>query len=337
MLDTLRRPLTSLRVSVTDRCNMRCGYCMPEADYVWLPRASILTFEETERLVRIFAGLGVTKLRLTGGEPLLRHDLPALVARLVRVAGLEDVALTTNGLLLRRDALALRRAGLARVTVSLDTLDPVRAREYARVDRHADILDGVMAAREAGLEVKLNAVVIRGFNDDELDALLDHARSVGAELRFVEYMDVGGATGWSMDAVVSRADILRHFRETRGTVESLPGRGAAPAERFRLPDGTTFGIIASTTEPFCRDCDRARLTADGHWLTCLYAAGGLDLRDPLRTGADDDTIAAMIAAAWTARADRGAEERRALPDRTPLYQLDALRSDPHREMHTRGG
>lgn len=337
MLDTLRRPLTSLRLSVTDRCNMRCGYCMPEAEYAWLPRSSILTFEEMERLVRIFAGLGVTRLRLTGGEPLLRHDLPALVARLAAIPGLDDIALTTNGLLLRRDAAALRRAGLRRVTVSLDTLDPVRAREFARVDRHGDILDGVAAAREAGFEVKLNTVVIRGYNDDELEELLDYARSVGAELRFVEYMDVGGATGWSMDAVVSRSEILRRLREAHGVVAALPGRGTAPAERFRLADGTTFGIIASTTEPFCRDCDRARLTADGHWLTCLYAVGGVDLRDLLRTGAGDADIAARITSTWTARADRGAEERQALPDRSPLYPLEALRSDPHREMHTRGG
>jgi cyclic pyranopterin phosphate synthase len=310
---------------------------MPEAEYAWLPRASILTFEELESLARIFAGLGVRKLRLTGGEPLLRHDLASLVTRLAGLPGIDEIALTTNGLLLRRDADALRRAGLRRVTVSLDTLDPVRAREFARVDRHSDILDGIAAAREAGFQVKLNAVVIRGYNDDELDRLLDYARAAGAELRFVEYMDVGGATDWSMDAVVSRTEMLQRLQSSRGVIEALPGRGAAPAERFQLADGTVFGIIASTTEPFCRDCDRARLTADGHWLTCLYAAEGLDLREPLRTGASDSAIAALITAAWTGRTDRGAEERRALPDRSALYQLDALRSDPRREMHTRGG
>lgn len=310
---------------------------MPEADYAWLPRTSILTFEEMERLVRIHVDLGVTRLRVTGGEPLLRHDLAGLIARLARIPGLGDIALTTNGLLLRRDAAALRRAGLQRLTVSLDTLDPGRARAFARVDRHADILDGIAAARQAGFEVKLNAVIIRGYNDDELDGLLDYARSVGAELRFVEYMDVGGATGWSMGAVVSRAEMLQRLGRTRGTVEPVEGRGAAPAERFRLADGTTFGIIASTTEPFCRDCDRARLTADGHWFTCLYAGQGLDLREPLRAGASDAEIAGLVQGTWTMRADRGAEERVVLAGRSPLVPVEALRSDPLREMHTRGG
>lgn len=337
MLDTLQRPLRSLRLSVTDRCNMRCGYCMPEATYTWLPRSSILTYEEMERLVRVHAALGVTRIRLTGGEPLLRHDLATLVARLARVEGLADIALTTNGLLLRRDAAALREAGLDRVTVSLDTLDPARAQAFARVDRHGDILDGIAAAREAGFEVKLNTVVIRGFNDDELASLVLYARKVGAEVRFIEYMDVGGATGWSREAVVSRAEILARLQDAQGAVEPLPGRGAAPAERFRLPDGTVFGIVASTTAPFCRDCDRARLTADGHWFSCLYAAEGLDLREPLRTGAADADIASLLAAAWTRRADRGAEERVALQGRSALVPREALRANPLREMHTRGG
>jgi cyclic pyranopterin phosphate synthase len=283
------------------------------------------------------AGLGVSRLRLTGGEPLLRHDLPSLVARLAAVPGIADMALTTNGLLLRQAAGELKRAGLGRVTVSLDTLVPERARAFARVDGHAGILDGIEAAREAGFLVKLNAVVIRGFNDDELDALLGHARRVGAELRFVEYMDVGGATEWRPEAVVSRAEILERLRRVHGAVEALGGRGAAPAERFRLPDGTMFGIIASTTEPFCRDCDRARLTADGHWLTCLYAREGLDLRAPLRAGADDAAIARLIREGWRARSDRGAEQRLELEERMPLYPLEALRADPRREMHTRGG
>ena len=311
---------------------------MPEDEYAWLPRSSILTFEEMERLVRVFAGLGVTKVRLTGGEPLLRHDVASLVRRISAVPGIGDLAMTTNGLLLRRHAESLKAAGLGRLTISLDTLRPERALEFARTDRHADILDGIRAARDAGFTgTKLNSVVIRGYNDDEIDALLEFARREGVEVRFIEYMDVGGATRWSMAQVVTRDEILDRVARTQGTVEALPSAGAAPADRFRLADGTTFGIIASTTAPFCRDCDRSRITADGTWLLCLYAGDGLDLREALRGGADDGTIRSMIEAGWRARTDRGAEQRLAMPNREVLYQLDALRRDPHREMHTRGG
>ena len=311
---------------------------MPEENYVWLPRASLLSFEEIERLARIFAGLGTSKVRLTGGEPLLRHDLPALVGRLRGVERIDEIALTTNGLLLRRHAEALRAAGLDRITVSLDTLRPDRALTFARTDRHADILDGVRAAREAGFTgTKLNAVVIRGFNDDELMDLLEFGRREHAEVRFIEYMDVGGATRWSYDDVVARREMLERIGAHFGGVKAIPSAGPAPAERFRLPDGTVFGIIASTTEPFCRSCDRSRVTADGTWFRCLYAADGTDLREPLRDGASDAEIAAMIRRTWSARADRGAEARLAAPDRSVLYQLESLRADPRREMHTRGG
>jgi cyclic pyranopterin phosphate synthase len=313
---------------------------MPEADYVWLPRSSILTFEEVERLVRIFAGLGVGKVRLTGGEPLLRHDLPRLVGKLAALPQLRDLALTTNGMLLPRQAPALRAAGLRRLTISLDTLRPERLLEFARTDRLADILAGIDAAGAAGFErIKVNTVVIRGFNDDELADLLAFGRAHGLEVRFIEYMDVGGATRWSMDQVVSRNEMLTVIERGFGPVEAVP-RGddpAAPAERFRLPDGTAFGIIASTTAPFCRDCDRSRLTADGTWYLCLYAPEGIDLRDPLRSGAPDAEIAALIQDRWSARTDRGAEVRAALNQRGALYQLDGLRADPRREMHTRGG
>jgi cyclic pyranopterin phosphate synthase len=335
--DVFGRPLRSLRVSVTDRCNMRCRYCMPEQDYVWLPRSSILSFEEIDRLTGIFAGLGVTKLRLTGGEPLLRHDLPTLVEMLHRRPELEDLALTTNGILLARHAAALRNAGLDRVTVSLDTLRPERMREFARSARHAEVLEGIAAARSAGLGLKLNTVVIRGYNDDELLDLVQFSQAAGAELRFIEYMDVGGATGWSMDQVVSQAEILGRLEQQYGAIEPVERPDAAPAERYRLPDGTTFGVIASTTAPFCRSCNRARLTADGTWLLCLYSESGLDLRDALRLGASDEEIAGRIRAAWSVRADRGAELRATTSNRGVLYQLDSLRADPHREMHTRGG
>ncbi|PYP60798.1 MAG: GTP 3',8-cyclase MoaA [Gemmatimonadetes bacterium] len=336
--DAFDRPLASLRLSVTDRCNLRCRYCMPEDEYVWLPRASILTFEELDRLVRVFSRLGVRKVRLTGGEPLLRHDLPALVRLVARIPQIEDLAMTTNGLLLAQQAAALRAAGLQRVTVSLDTLRPERMLAFAKSARHGDVLAGIRAARDAGFEqVKLNSVVIRGFNDDELGELLEFGRTEGAELRFIEYMDVGGATHWSLDQVVSQRDMLATLTRRYGPIAPVAGDGRAPAERFRLPDGTTFGIIASVTAPFCRTCDRSRVTADGTWFLCLYAGQGVDLRAPLRGGVGDEELAALIRATWQGRTDRGAEERLGVVDRGALYRIESLRADPHREMHTRGG
>ena len=338
-LDLLGRPLGSLRVSVTDRCNMRCSYCMPEAEYVWLPRDQILTFEEIARLVGVFAGLGATKVRLTGGEPLLRHDLPSLVRMIAGEPRVRDLALTTNGVLLAKHAAALRAAGLRRVTVSLDTLRPDRMERFARSAHHADVLAGIGAAQAVGFaRVKINSVVLRGFNDDELADLIEFARARDAEVRFIEYMDVGGATQWSLDRVVSQREILDRLGHRYGAITPITGDDPrAPAERFALPDGATFGIIASTTAPFCRACDRSRLTADGQWLLCLYAERGLDLRAPLRQGASDDELSALLRDTWQGRADRGAEERLALAERQPLYQVNGLRADPHREMHTRGG
>ena len=336
--DALGRPLRNLRISVTDRCNMRCRYCMPEEEYVWLPRASILSFEEIDRLAGIFAGLGVHKIRLTGGEPLLRHDLAALVRLLARHDGIDDLALTTNGILLAREAGPLREAGLRRVTVSLDTLRPERMQAFARSARHGDVLTGIGAAAASGFDtVKLNAVVIRDYNDDEVPELLEFARGRGLEIRFIEYMDVGGATQWDLERVVSQREILDTIARRYGPVTPLRDDDWAPAERFRLPDGTTFGVIASTTAPFCRTCDRSRLTADGTFLLCLYGERGLDLRELLRTGASDEAIAERIRETWISRTDRGAEERAGLADRGVLHQLDSLRADPRREMHTRGG
>jgi cyclic pyranopterin phosphate synthase len=336
--DLLGRPLKSLRISVTDRCNMRCRYCMPEHDYVWLPRESILSFEEIDRLVGIFTGLGVEKVRLTGGEPLLRHDLPKLVSLLRRHRKLRDIALTTNGILLARHADELHQAGLGRVTVSLDTLRPERMQEFARSSRHADVLDGIAAAGRAGFApIKLNVVVIRGYNDDELGDLIELGRVKNAEVRFIEYMDVGGATEWSTEQVVSQREILGMLERRYGSIEPIDQPAWAPAERFRLPDGTVFGVIASTTAPFCRTCDRSRLTADGTWLLCLYGETGLDLREVLRIGWSDAAIAARIRETWGERIDRGAELRVESPHRGALYQLESLRADPHREMHTRGG
>lgn len=336
--DVFGRPLRNLRVSVTDRCNLRCRYCMPEAEYVWLPRQSILSFEEIDRVVGIFTGLGVAKVRLTGGEPLLRHDLATLVGLLARRQGIRDLALTTNGILLGREAGRLRAAGLRRVTVSLDTLRPERMAEFARSQRHADVLAGIDAALAAGFaSIKVNSVVIRGYNEDEIVPLLEFARGRGIEARFIEYMDVGGATGWSFDQVVSQREMLEAIGRHYGEVRSLDDRGWAPAERFALPDGTPFGVIASTTAPFCRTCDRGRLTADGTFLLCLYGERGLDLRELLRSGATDREIAARVAEVWRDRADRGAEQRAGLAERGVLHRIESLRADPRREMHTRGG
>ena len=336
--DLLGRPLRNLRISVTDRCNLRCRYCMPEEHYVWLPRESILTFEEIDRVAGIFGGLGVSKIRLTGGEPLLRHDLTTLVSLLSRRQAIGDLALTTNGVLLAREAEKLRRAGLRRVTVSLDTLRPERMHEFARSGRHADVIAGIDAARDAGFaSVKLNTVVIRGYNDDEVVELFEFARARGIEPRFIEYMDVGGATDWSMGQVFSQREILELISDRYGPVAALREESWAPAERFALTDGTVFGVIASTTAPFCRTCDRGRLTADGTFLLCLYGEEGLDLRALLRGGDDDAVIADRIAEVWRGRADRGAEERAGLVERGILYRIESLRADPRREMHTRGG
>jgi GTP 3',8-cyclase len=339
--DTFGRPLRNLRVSVTDRCNLRCQYCMPEEEYTWLRRTDLLTFEEIQRLVEVFTELGVDKVRLTGGEPLLRRDVPDLVRMLAGVPAVRDLAMTSNGVLLAGQAAPLRAAGLHRVTVSLDTLRPDRFRALTRRDDHAAVLRGIQAVRAAGFSgLKLDTVVIRGVNEDELVDLVEFARRVDAEVRFIEYMDVGGATHWSRDQVVSRAEILRHLAARYGAIDPIREETSAPAERFRLRDGATFGIIASTTTPFCRTCDRSRLTADGTWYLCLYAQKGMDLRTPLRDGASRDELRTLIASGWTRRRDRGAEERKELEvigHRGVLVQIEGLRQDPHLEMHTRGG
>jgi cyclic pyranopterin phosphate synthase len=336
--DTHGRFLRNLRISVTDRCNLRCAYCMPEEEYVWLPREEILHFEEIGRLVDVFIELGVDKARLTGGEPLLRRDLPHLIGLLARKPALRDLAMTTNGVLLAEQAPALKAAGLHRVTVSLDTLRPDRFAALTRRTTHAQVLEGLAALGPAGFTAsKIDTVVMRGVNDDELADLIEYGRTVDAEVRFIEYMDVGGATRWSWEQVVSRAEMLRLLERRYGPIEPIVEQSTAPADRYRLPDGTAFGIISSTTAPFCADCDRSRLTADGLWYLCLYAQHGTDLRGPLRAGASTETLRDLITGRWQARDDRGAEARLALRDRAPLLQVARLRTDPHLEMHTRGG
>jgi len=337
VLDRFNRPMRSLRISVTDRCNLRCQYCMPEPEYVWLPRENILSFEEIASLTDAFTDEGVQRVRITGGEPLLRRELPVLVEALASRPAVSDLALTTNGILLRTHARGLRQAGLHRITVSLDTLRRDRFRTLTGSSDFDAVVGGVHAAADAFPTIKLDTVVIRGTNDDELIDLIEFARTVRAEVRFIEYMDVGGATRWSPASVVPRAEMLEVIGRHYGGVIPIEERSSAPAERFLLPDGTTFGIIASTTTPFCATCDRARLTADGVWLLCLYAAAGTDLRRPLRAGATRDELRQLIHAVWSLRADRGAEERLGMDRRTTLVPLRVLKKDAHREMHTRGG
>jgi cyclic pyranopterin phosphate synthase len=339
MNDRLGRPLRNLRVSVTDRCNLRCEYCMPEDDYVWLPREDVLHFEETSALVDVFLSLGVDKVRLTGGEPLLRRDAPALVRMLSQKAGLRDLALTTNGVLLADQIDALHAAGLGRITVSLDTLRRDRFLSLTRFDQLEAVRAGIAAAFRVYGQLKIDTVVIRGVNDDELVDLVEFGRSVNAEVRFIEYMDVGGASRWAPARVVSRDDILATLTRRYGAIAAVSEPGSsAPAERFALQDGTTFGIIASTTEPFCASCDRSRLTADGMWYLCLYATHGLDLRGPLRQGASPEELRQLITGGWQRRDDRGAEDRLALGDQRAFVPVqDLLKRDPHLEMHTRGG
>jgi cyclic pyranopterin phosphate synthase len=313
---------------------------MPAANYTWLPREDLLTFEELERVVRAAVSLGVHKVRLTGGEPLLRAELPALVARLAAIDGITDLALTTNGTLLAEHAGALRAAGLRRVTVSCDTLRPERMKDFARHDKVSDVLAGLDAAVAAGFaDLKLNTVAVRDLNEDELAAIAAFALERGIEPRFIEYMDVGGATEWSSDLVIPRDEIVARLAERLGAPEPLR-RGDdphAPAERWRFAGRHVVGIVASTTAPFCRDCDRARLAADGTFFRCLYAADGFDLRTPIRAGASQAELTQLLRSAWESRTDRGAELRAALPDRGVLVPLESLQRNPHREMHVRGG
>ena len=335
--DLLGRPLRNLRLSVTDRCNLRCSYCMPEAEYAWLPRHDILQFEEMSRLVDVFARAGVDRVRLTGGEPLLRRDLPELIRMIAEKPAIRDLALTSNGVMLDAHARSLHLAGLHRLTVSLDTLRADRFQALTRFDSLAQVLAGIDEAVKYFEHIKLDSVIMRGTNEDELVPLVEYAKRMGAEVRFIEYMDVGGATQWSRDRVMSRQDMLAALDREYGPIAAIVEDTSAPADRFRLADGTIFGIISSTTAPFCSSCDRSRLTADGMWYRCLYATTGTDLRTPLRAGASPDDLLELLTREWSARADRGAEERLAVRDRTPLVPASSLKKNPHLEMHTRGG
>lgn len=320
LLDGLRRPMRDLRISVTDRCNLRCTYCMPreifDESHTFLPRAELLTFEEIERLAALFIRLGVKKIRLTGGEPLLRRGIEQLVERLARLqttAGEPlEIALTTNGVLLARKAQALKDAGLSRVTVSLDGLSDATFRRMSDSSAAvATVLEGIDAAQAAGLgPLKVNMVVKRGVNEHEILPMAEHFRHTGIVLRFIEFMDVGSTNGWRMDDVVPAREILDRVAE-RFSIEQLDaGRNGEVAERWRYADGGgEIGVIASVTQAFCHECTRARLSTDGRLYTCLFASDGLDLRDPLRHGANDRVLTNLVAERWLQRNDRYSQQR----------------------------
>lgn len=332
LADVLARPVRDLRISVTDRCQFRCTYCMPREvfgrDFAFLPREQLLTFEELTRVARVFAGLGVGKVRLTGGEPLLRRDLDKLVAMLAGLDGIRDIALTTNGALLAGKAAALAAAGLRRVTVSLDSLDD--AVFMALNDAGfpvARVLDAIAAAAAAGLApVKVNMVVRRGVNEQSIVPMAEHFRGSGHVLRFIEYMDVGTTNGWRLDEVVPAAEIISAIGG-RWPVEPVgPAYPGEVARRYRYRDGAgEIGVIASVTQPFCRGCTRARLSADGQLFTCLFGGAGHDLRGPLRAGASDQALREQVSSIWARRTDRYSEQRaRRTQRRQPKVEMSHI-------------
>jgi cyclic pyranopterin phosphate synthase len=327
--DRFHRPLRDLRVSITDRCNFRCVYCMPKEvygrDHEFLPRRDLLTFEEIARLARVFAGLGVEKIRLTGGEPLIRRDVERLVEMLAAIQGL-DLTLTTNGAVLAHKAQALKDAGLQRITVSLDSLDDEVFRAMNDVDFPVQtVLEGIEAASAAGLPVKVNVVVKRGVNEDAVLPMARRFRDQGQVVRFIEYMDVGHTNGWRLDDVVPAAEILALI-DAELPLEPLPPRYPGEvAERYRYRDGGgEVGVIASVTRPFCGACTRARLSADGSLYTCLFATTGHDLRALVREGAGDDEVAAAIDGIWRVRADRYSELRSAATGDLPKIEMSYI-------------
>jgi len=319
--------MKALRVSVTDRCNFRCPYCMPRekfgAGFPFLERKEILSFEEIVRLVGIFVGLGVQKVRLTGGEPLLRKDLPALVAALAKLPGLRDLALTSNGSMLASLAEPLRAAGLHRLTVSLDSLDPVKFQTFSDSGIPlAQVLEGLQAAKAAGFTgIKLNCVLQRGANEDDILPLAAYAREQGFTLRFIEFMDVGTGNGWQLGSVVPALEVAERLHRV-WPMERLSAPGTHVAQHWRYLDGQgEVGLIASVTEPFCATCDRARLSAEGSLYTCLFATQGTDLKTFLRNGASDAELAALVAARWSRRDDRYSEERGESTEKRPRVEM----------------
>jgi GTP 3',8-cyclase len=310
-LDSLQRPMHDLRISVTDRCNFRCTYCMPFDEYVWIERQQVLSFEEIERVVKIFLGFGIQKVRLTGGEPLVRKDLHHLIARLSNIPDLNDLSLTTNGALLADQAPSLYEAGLRRINVSIDSLRHDRFRNLTQRGNLDEVLAGLFAAKKTGLApIKLNAVIIRGTNNDEIIDLVEFARNNGFEMRFIEYMDVGNANAWSLEKTVTKKEILDVIHSRFPVREVGRANGSAPAVDYEFLDGAgEIGIIGSITEPFCSSCTRVRITADGKLVTCLFAESGFDLKALIRSGASDSEVQAQIARIWSARTDRYSDLR----------------------------
>ncbi len=330
VLDRLQRPLRDLRISVTDRCNFRCQYCMPRAvfgpDFEFLPRNEILSFEEIARVAAVFASLGVRKFRLTGGEPLLRNDLPKLVEMLAAIEGV-DLAITTNASLLASQARALARAGLHRVTVSLDSIDDSVFGVMNDVDVPVSrVLEGIEAAERAGMaSVKINCVVRRGVNDHTLVELARHFKGSGHIVRFIEFMDVGTTNGWKLDEVTPAAAVVQRINEALPLVPLEPNYDGEVAKRWAYADGEgEIGLITSVTEPFCATCTRARISADGRLFTCLFAANGLDLSEALRSGADDAELARIIRGVWRSRTDRYSELRSEATAELPRVEMSFI-------------
>ncbi len=334
--DAFGRPVKDLRISVTDRCNFRCVYCMPMDKYEWIERKEILSFEETARIAEIFTCLGVEKIRLTGGEPLLRRDLEKLVARLSAIPGLKDLCLTTNGSLLEEKIEALAQAGLKRINISVDTLDPQKFKLMTRRGDLSRVLDGVFAAKRYGMNpIKINAVIERGVNDNEILALVEFSREHALAMRFIEYMDVGNANNWMSQKMVSKKEILEIIGRRYPLREVGREQGSAPSVNYRFADGRgDLGVIASVTEPFCAGCTRVRLTADGKLVTCLFSERGHDLKRLLREGASDMDITEFIRAVWAKRTDRYSEERHAAMNSPQGYEAKARKKI---EMISLGG
>ena len=333
--DLYSRPVKDLRISVTDRCNFRCTYCMPLDEYEWIDKREILSFEEITRLARLFIQLGVEKIRLTGGEPLVRRDIESLVAELSRLEGLKDLCLTTNGSLLAEKAGALQAAGLRRINLSLDTLDPDKFRRMTKRGDLEKVLEGLFAAQAQGLgPIKINAVVERGVNEDDILPLVEFSRENGFAIRFIEYMDVGNSNNWTSEKLVAKKEILEIVNARYPVREVGRAEGSAPSVDYQFVDGRgELGVVASVTEPFCSNCTRARLTADGKLVTCLFSSVGHDLKSLLRTGSPDETILEFITGVWTKRKDRYSADR--------LEALQSSTYDPrtHKkiEMITLGG
>lgn len=315
--DKLNRPLHDLRISVIDRCNFRCQYCMPADkfgnDFVFLPRSALLTYEEIERVAKIFVGLGVEKIRLTGGEPLLRTDLPILVERLTHIDGVKDIGLTTNGVLLSQFAEDLKAAGLKRVNVSLDSLnDELFGKINGRNIGTKPVLEGIAAARKAGLGVKINMVVKKGLNDPELVPMAEFCKNEGLELRFIEYMDVGSTNGWKMDDVLTKKEIYEILKKHYDLEPLDPAYFGEVAKLYQYKDShSRVGFITSVSESFCSSCTRARLSANGQIFTCLFNGNGHDIRNLMRNGASDEELMQKIIDIWSGRTDRYSDERTA--------------------------